>query len=308
MKRSKLRLGTRGSPLARRQVDLTIAALTTAHPELAEPGTIETVVIRTTGDRIVDRPLAELGGKGLFCKEIEAALLDDEIDVAVHSVKDLPTWLPDGLVLAAVLEREDPRDVLIAREGVTIETLPAGARVGSASLRRQGQLLALRPDLQLEMLRGNVQTRLDRVASGAIDATMLALAGLKRLGFDPVPGIPLDVASFVPAVGQGAVGLEARASDHWTLDLLAAINHRETDVCVRAERAMLDALDGSCQTPIGGHAWLDGGQLHLRGLLAEADGRHILIADRKGRIDDGVALGRDAGLELRSQARPGFFD
>jgi hydroxymethylbilane synthase len=265
-------------------------------------------VIRTTGDRIVDRPLADLGGKGLFCKEIEAALLDDEIDVAVHSIKDLPTWLPDGLVLAAVMEREDPRDVLIAREGVSIETLPHGARVGSASLRRQGQLLALRPDLRIEMLRGNVQTRLDRVASGAIDATMLALAGLKRLGIDPVPGTPLEVDGFVPAVGQGAVGLEARAADDRTLERLAALNHGETEVCVRAERAMLDALDGSCQTPIGGYARLDDGQLHLRGLLAETDGRHMLTTERLGRIEDGVALGRDAGLELRSKARPGFFD
>lgn len=308
MTSARIRLGTRGSPLARRQVELTIAALTRAHPDLAEEGAIETVVIRTTGDRIVDRPLADLGGKGLFCKEIEAALLDDEIDVAVHSVKDLPTWLPDGLVLAAVLEREDPRDVLITREASSIESLPRGARVGSASLRRQGQLLALRPDLQIEMLRGNVQTRLDRVASGAIDATMLALAGLKRLGIDPVPGTPLGVDAFVPAVGQGAVGLEARAADDRTLERLAALNHGDTEACVRAERAMLDALDGSCQTPIGGHARLQDGRLHLRGLLAETDGRHILTAERLGSIDDGVALGRDAGLELRSQARPGFFD
>lgn len=305
---SRIRLGTRGSPLALKQAEMTAAALRSAWPDLAENGAIETVIIRTTGDHVIDRPLAEVGGKGLFCKEIESALLERRIDVAVHSIKDLPTWLPDGLVLASVLEREDPRDVLIAGEIGAIAALPAGARVGSASLRRRGQLLAARPDLRIELLRGNVQTRLDKIRTGAFDATMLALAGLRRLGFDPVPGTILDVDEFVPAVGQGAVGLETRQDDVETLAWVRAIDHEPSRICIAAERAMLDALDGSCHTPVGGHARLEGGKLHLKALLAEVDGSLILQTERVGSVDDALGLGKDAGLELRARARPGFFD
>jgi hydroxymethylbilane synthase len=306
--RPRIRLGTRGSPLARKQAEMTAAALKRAWPELADSEAIEVVIIRTTGDRVIDRPLAEVGGKGLFCKEIETALLEERIDVAVHSIKDLPTWLPDGLMLAAVLEREDPRDVLIATEATSIETLPHEARVGSASLRRKGQLLAARPDLKVGLLRGNVQTRLDKIRAGELDATMLALAGLRRLGIDPIPGTVLDAETFVPAVGQGAVGLEVRAADGATRELVMAIDHAPTRICVEAERAMLDALDGSCHTPVGGHARIRHDELVLKALLAEVDGSHILQTERVGKTDDRFELGRDAGLELRSRARPGFFD
>ena len=303
-----LRIGTRGSPLAQAQTAVVCRALEQAHAELAEPGALEVMVIRTTGDRVVDRPLAEVGGKGMFCKEIETALLERRIDVAVHSMKDLPTWLPEGLVIAAMLERADPRDVLLARQAVRrMADLPHGAVVGSASLRRKAQLLAVRPDLDVINFRGNVRTRLDKLAAGEVDATLLALAGIERLGLE-VEHLLLNPEEMLPAVGQGAIGVECRADDEATRSLLAAIDHGPTSTCVDAERALLDALDGSCHTPIGGYAELVGQGIHLRALIARPDGSQCLTTERTGAADDGTHLGRDAGQELRRRGGPGFFD
>ena len=303
----RLRVGTRGSPLARAQTALAVAALGRAHPDLAAPGALEVVAIRTTGDRVIDRPLAELGGKGLFCKELEAALLERRIDLAVHSIKDLPTWLPDGLVIGAVLARADPRDVLITRDGAGLDGLPPGAVAGTGSLRRQAQLLARRPDLRLVNFRGNVETRLQKLAAGAVDATLLALAGLERLGIEPAGATVLAPEVMLPAVGQGAIGIECRADDGPTRALLAAIDDPDSNTCIGAERALLAALDGSCQTPIAGHATVAGGRLRLAALIARPDGSVCLRTTRAGALADGAALGRDAGLELKARAGPGFF-
>jgi hydroxymethylbilane synthase len=305
---AKLRIGTRGSPLARVQTALVCRALQEAHPELASPGALEVVAIRTTGDRVVDRPLAELGGKGLFCKEIEAALLAGRIDLAVHSMKDLPTWLPKGLVIGAVLAREDPRDVLIARAPTTIADLPEAAVIGTASVRRRAQLLARRPDLRVVNFRGNVETRLRKLAAGEVDATLLALAGLTRLGIAPAGAVILGPEVMLPAVGQGAIGVECRTNDEGARALLAAIDDPASSACLRAERALLAALDGSCHTPIAGYAEFAGGRLTLRALIARPDGSESLCAARSGAIADGEALGCDAGRELKARAGPGFFD
>jgi hydroxymethylbilane synthase len=305
---ARLRIGTRGSALARAQTDLVCRALGAAHADLAEPGALEVILVRTTGDRITDRPLAELGGKGLFCKELETALLERRIDLAVHSMKDLPTWLPEGLVIGAMLEREDFRDVLIARGAASLAGLPRGALVGTASLRRQAQLLARRPDLRVVSFRGNVDSRLKKLAAGEVDATLLALAGLRRLALDPGLGTPLAPEEMLPAVGQGAIGVECRGTDQAARALLAAIDHAETSVCVRAERALLAALDGSCHTPIAGLAEISQGTLRLRALVARPDGSLCLTTERRGERASGEALGRDAGEELRGRAGPGFFD
>jgi hydroxymethylbilane synthase len=302
-----IRIGTRGSKLALAQADLICRALTGAHPGLAAPGALEPAVIRTTGDRITDRPLAELGGKGMFCKELEAALLERRIDLAVHSIKDLPTWLPDGLVIGAVLERADPRDALIARAPTTLAGLPERALIGTASVRRKAQLLARRPDLRVVNFRGNVDTRLRKLAAGEVDAILLAQAGLSRLGFESRGVAVLSPEEVLPAVGQGAIGVECRADDAATLALLAAIDHPASSACVRAERALLAALDGSCHTPIGGLAEIARGRLRLRALIARPDGSACLRAERIGAVDDAEALGRDAGEELRARAGPGFF-
>ncbi len=296
-----LRIGTRGSPLARIQTDMVCQALAAAHPSLQAPGALEVVVIKTTGDLVTDRPLADIGGKGLFCKEIEAALLDRRIDLAMHSMKDLPTWLPDGLALGAMLPRADPRDVLITRDQLTLADLPSGAVVGTASLRRQAQLLARRPDLKAINFRGNVGTRLAKLEAGEVDATLLARAGIDRLGLT-VPHVVLSPEEMLPAVGQGAIGLECRADDADVLACLAAVDHGPTHLCVSAERAMLDVLDGTCHTPIGAFAELAGGELRLRGLVAQADGRRIWSVERVGAAAEALALGRDAGAELKAAA------
>ncbi len=296
-----LRIGTRGSPLARIQTDMVCQALAAAHPSLQAPGALEVVVIKTTGDLVTDRPLADIGGKGLFCKEIEAALLDRRIDLAMHSMKDLPTWLPDGLALGAMLPRADPRDVLITRDQLTLADLPPGAVVGTASLRRQAQLLARRPDLKAINFRGNVGTRLAKLEAGEVDATLLARAGIDRLGLT-VPHVVLSPEEMLPAVGQGAIGLECRADDADVLACLAAVDHGPTHLCVSAERAMLDVLDGTCHTPIGAFAELAGGELRLRGLVAQADGRRIWSVERVGAAAEALALGRDAGAELKAAA------
>lgn len=307
MSAPRLRVGTRGSTLARTQTDLACRALAAAHPDLAAPGALQVVVIRTTGDRITDRPLAELGGKGLFCKELEAALLERRIDLAVHSIKDLPTWLPEGLVLGAVLEREDPRDVLLARTPAPLSGLPAAALIGTASVRRKAQLLAQRPDLRVVNFRGNVETRLRKLAGGEVDATLLALAGLRRLGIDHA-GVVLGPEEMLPAVGQGAIGLECRADDEACRALLAAIDHAASSASVRAERALLAALDGSCHTPIAGYVDSADHVLHLRALVARPDGSACLRTARTGAPGDAEALGRDAGAELKARAGRGFFD
>ncbi len=295
-----LRLGTRGSPLALAQARIVRDALAKAHASLAAADAVEILPIRTTGDKVQDRPLVEIGGKGLFTEEIEQALSDGRIDIAVHSLKDMPTILPPGLVLGAVLEREDPRDVLFSRGGGGIDTLPKGARVGTASLRRQALLLNRRPDLQIGPLRGNVETRLRKLQEGQVDATVLALAGLKRLGRGTGGGTILTLDDMLPAPAQGAISVESRADDARVAALLSKIDHKQSSVAVTAERAMLAALDGSCRTPIAGLAVLDGcGGLHLRGLVALPDGSKLWRVERRGPAGDAENLGRDAGEELR---------
>ena len=263
----------------------------------------------STGDKVRDRPLAEIGGKGLFTKEIDEAMLAGRIDVAVHSMKDLPTWLPDGIVLACMLPREDPRDALICARGQSLSALPAGSIVGTASLRRKAQVLHRRPDLRVVPLRGNVHTRLRKVSRGEVDATLLALAGLRRLGLGDAATAVLAAEEMLPAVGQGAIGLTCRTADAAARDLLAALDHSATTTRVSAERAMLEVLDGSCRTPIAALAELDGADgLSLRGLVARPDGSELLETARAGAAADAGALGRDAGDELRRRAGPGFFE
>jgi hydroxymethylbilane synthase len=301
-----LRIGTRGSKLALVQTGLVRDALAAAVPELAAPGAIEIVVIKTTGDAIQDRPLSEAGGKGLFVKEIEEALLGNRIDAAVHSMKDMPTAQPAGLAISAFLPREDVRDVLIAGDVKRIADLKQGAVIGSAALRRKAQLLHLRPDLQVVNFRGNVDTRLAKQASGVVDATLLAMAGLKRLGL--TVGTPISEDEMLPAVGQGAVCIECRLDDARTRGWLAGIDHAPTATCVAAEHAMLAVLDGSCRTPIAGHATLGAdGSLHLRGLILKPDGSQAIATERKGNAKDAAALGKDAGLELKQRGGPGFL-
>jgi hydroxymethylbilane synthase len=300
-----LRLGTRGSPLALAQAHMVRQALAAAHG--FDPEQIAIEVIRTSGDRIQDRPLAEVGGKGLFTKEIEEALAAGTIDLAVHSSKDMPTVLPPGLVLSAFMEREDPRDVFISRKAKSIADLPRGATVGTASLRRQAMVKRKRPDLTIVPLRGNVETRLRKLDEGVADATLLALAGLKRLGLADAATAVLDVNEFLPAVGQGAIGIETRADDSRARELVSAINHADTFSALAAERAFLAVLDGSCRTPIGGHATISGGRLRFRGMVVKPDGSEAFEATREGDVRDAEKLGADAGGELKGRAGPDFF-
>lgn len=301
----RLRIGTRGSPLALIQAETVGAALLRAYPDVA----LDYRVVRTSGDRILDRPLAEVGGKGLFTKEIEQALLDDEIDLAVHSMKDVETFLADGLCIAAMLPREDPRDVLLSAGGERLGALPQGARIGTSSIRRQAQLLHRRPDLRVVPFRGNVQTRLKKLQAGEAEATLLAAAGLKRLARLDLATEVLDADAMLPAAGQGAIGIEARVSDTAVTAMLARIDHRATHLCVSAERAMLAALDGSCRTPIGALAELDetGRSLRLRGLVARPDGSELHRRERSATATDGPAMAADLGAELRGLMAPGFF-
>jgi hydroxymethylbilane synthase len=303
-----LRIGTRGSPLALAQARELQARLAAAHPALAAPDAIEVVVIKTTGDKVQDRRLMEIGGKGLFTKEIEEALIDGRIDCAAHSTKDMQTWLPDGLVLGCFLPREDPRDVLIARAGASLMGLPRGAVVGTSSLRRQAQVLALRPDLKVVPLRGNVETRLKKLEAGEADATLLALAGLKRIGLAGRASAILSTEEMLPAVGQGAICIEIRADDERLRRLLAPLDDHATAVCVTAERACLAELDGSCHTPIAALAELeDGESLRLRALIALPDGSSVHRDERRGPARDAEALGRAAGRALKARAEPAFF-
>ncbi len=304
-----IRLGTRGSPLALAQANEVRARLTSAHAELAGEDAVEIVVIQTTGDAIQDRTLAEIGGKGLFTKEIEEALLAGRIDAAVHSMKDVPTWLPEGLEISTILPREDPYDALLSAGGQDLDALPSGAVIGTASLRRQAQVLLARPDFRVVPFRGNVQTRLRKLAEGQVDATLLAMAGLKRLGMSAEATAVLAPEVMLPAVAQGAIGLEIRSDDDATRDRLAALDDRESAIRVEAERACLAVLDGSCRTPIAAFAELDeaGEGLRLRALVALPDGSQAHRAERRGSAADAVALGRDVGAELRAAAGPAFF-
>jgi hydroxymethylbilane synthase len=300
-----LRIGTRGSPLALWQAREVRSLLAAAHA--VEPDAIAIEVIRTTGDIIQDRPLSEVGGKGLFTKEIEQALIDDAIDLAVHSSKDMPTVLPAGLMLAACLPREDVRDAFISRKSTTLAGLPRGAVIGTASLRRQAMVKRLRPDISVVTFRGNVDTRLRKLDDGVVDATLLALAGLKRLGREAAATAVLDVDTFLPAVGQGAIGIEVREADTRTRDLLAPINHADTLTALGAERAFLAVLDGSCRTPIAGHASVAAGAVSFRGLILRPDGSEAHETARSGAVADAAKLGADAGHELKGRAAPDFF-
>ncbi len=301
-----LTIGTRGSPLALAQAHETRERLLAAHPGLREPE-IAIRIIRTTGDRIQDRSLAEAGGKGLFTKEIEEALLDGSIDLAVHSMKDMPTRLPAGLAIVAYLPREDVRDVLLATRPTTLAGLPQGATVGTASLRRKAFLLARRPDLSVVTFRGNVQTRLRKLEEGDVAATFLALAGLHRLKIAPAGMHVLSVGDMLPAVAQGAIGIECRESDRRVRDFLAPLDDADTRLRVEAERMLLDILDGSCRTPIAALAELDGDRLHLRAAIARPDGSDLMETERHGSRADGISMGRDAGAELKGRIGPDFF-
>eukprot|EP01037_Dinobryon_pediforme_P009474 gene9474-9554_t len=297
-----LKLGTRGSPLALAQALETQQRLCAAHN--IDHAFIEIIVIKTTGDMIKDRALSEAGGKGLFTKELDIALLAGEIDFAVHSAKDMPTLMPEGMDIIGYLPREDVRDAFISAKSATLVDLPAEASFGSASLRRQAQALRLRPDLKPALLRGNVETRLDKVESGACDCTLLALAGLKRLGLADRATQILDIADFLPAVGQGAIAITTRNDDPLVAAALAPILDIETTQALSAERAFLRVLDGSCRTPIAGYARLHHGRLQFHGEILSPDGAQSYKVSFIGRPEDAARLGEDAGHELLSRTPP----
>jgi hydroxymethylbilane synthase len=300
-------IGTRESPLAMVQTETVAGLLKETHEGLAQDGMLQIDAVKTTGDIVLDRPLSEIGGKGLFTKELDRALMDRRVDIAVHSMKDLETWLPEGMAIGCILPREDPRDAFIGAKVKTMDELPTGARVGTASLRRQAQLLAMRPDLDVDIIRGNVQTRLKKLAAGEYDATFLALAGLLRMGMEDVATQVLGPETLLPACAQGAVGVTCRADDTRTLEFLKPLDHGPTHTAVMCERAMLDALDGSCRTPIAGLAEIDGEEIHLRGLVARIDGTEILRGEQSGRVQDAEDIGRQLGEDLKSRAGPDFF-
>jgi hydroxymethylbilane synthase len=310
-----LRVGTRNSPLALWQTRHFLSIVTRFCPVLRDVNAFREHAIATSGDRIQDRRLADIGGKGLFAKEIHEALLDGRIDFAVHSLKDLETEMPRGIVLACTLAREDCRDVLLLRDAAPVDpaapfaSLPRGARIGTASLRRQAQLLHARPDLSVEMIRGNVQTRIGRLrAADGPDGTLLALAGLRRLGLEAEVAVAIDPGLMVPAAGQGIVGVTVRADDVELHELLAAIEDPTARAVSTAERALLAALDGSCRTPIGGHArLLPDGRLHLTGLVARADGSFLLRRELAGSPAEAAALGHALGEGLRRDSPADIF-
>ena len=306
---SPLRIGTRGSPLALAQAYETRRRLSTAF-DLPEEA-FEIVVIKTTGDDAAliakDRPLKEIGNKGLFTKEIEDDLLSGAIDIAVHSMKDMPTLQPDGLLLDTYLPREDTRDAFVSPDVKTLADLPEGAIVGTSSLRRRAQLLHYRSDLNVVEFRGNVQTRLKKLGDKVADCTFLAMAGLNRLGMSHVASSAIEPEEMLPAVAQGAIGIERRADDSRTAEMLAAIHHSETGQRLAAERAFLAALDGSCETPIAGLAELEGGTIRLRGEVLRPDGSESLSEDRTALVEDAAELGQDMARSLLSKAGPEFF-
>jgi hydroxymethylbilane synthase len=301
-----LRIGTRGSAMALYQANLVRDRLVAVHPGLAEPGMVSLQVIRTTGDRVQNRLLAEIGGKGLFTKEIEQALTERRIDLAVHSLKDMETLLPAELAIACILRRDDPRDALVTRDGAGLAALPQGSRIGTASLRRRAQLLRHRPDLAVAPIRGNVDTRIAKLAAKEADGLLLALSGLQRLGRADAASEILPVEIMLPAVGQGALAIEARADDAGARELLSPLHDTASAACVTAERAMLAALDGSCRTPIAGFAELADAELRLRALLLAEDGSAEHRAEGISGAGDAEALGREIGEQLRREAGPEF--
>ncbi len=293
----RVRIATRKSALALWQAEYVKARLEFFHPGLV----VELVPMSTQGDKILDTPLAKIGGKGLFVKELETAMLEDRADIAVHSMKDVPVEFPEGLMLSTICEREDPRDAFVSNQYSSLNQLPHGAVVGTSSLRRQCQIKALRPDLQIRDLRGNVNTRLAKLDAGEYDAIILAAAGLIRLGFQARIATYLPVSESLPANGQGAVGIECRSDDAAVRALLAPLEHTATRQAVLAERAMNRALQGGCQVPIGAFAEIDGDQLHLRGLVGQLDGQQILQAEVRGAAIDGEALGQQLAQKLLAQ-------
>ncbi|KAL3942396.1 MAG: hypothetical protein SGBAC_003390 [Bacillariaceae sp.] len=305
-----LRIGTRGSPLAMAQAYETRRRLQEEFEELNEDGAIEICVLKTQGDMILDKSLMELGGKGLFTKELDVALLGNEVDICVHSMKDVPTWLPDGTVLPCNLPREDTNDAFIYKDGSvkTIEELPDNSVIGTASLRRQAQLMAKNPTLKCVNFRGNVQTRLRKLDDGVVDATLLAIAGLKRMDMDGCATSVLEWDEMLPAVAQGAIGIQCRSDDERALKYIDALNHPDTKVCVDCERAFLEALDGNCKTPIAGQAKVVDGKIEFRGLIAMPDGSQKFETSSSGEIADAKKIGLEAGEKLKAEAGDKFFE
>ena len=296
---NELVLATRRSSLARWQTESARNQLAACWPALR----LETIEIVTQGDRSLERPLPEIGGKGVFTQELETALRERRADLAVHSLKDLPTEIPEDLSVGAVLERGDPRDVLVGAEGRDLDALPPGSTVGTSSLRRQVQLLALRPDLRSRPVRGNVETRIDKVRRGEFQAVVLAAAGVLRLGLERHATQWFELDQMLPAPGQGAIAVQCRADDQTTLELLAAIDHAPSRLTTTAERAFLHALGGGCSAPVGAFAELRGAQLHLRAVLADPDGTILLRLQASG--EDPIGLGRDLALQALKQIAPG---
>ena len=306
MQTDQLVIGTRGSALALAQASETRARLMAAHGLPEEAFRIEPIL--TSGDRIQDRPLSEAGGKGLFTKELEDALYEGRIDIAVHSSKDMPTYLPEGLELSAFLEREDPRDAFIGRDVRQLEELPHGAVVGSSSLRRQALIRRYRPDLQVQMFRGNVQTRLRKLEEGVVAGTLLANAGLRRLELEDRITELLSLERFPPAPGQGAICIETRQGDTRAARMLEPIGHAATATALACERAFLAVLDGSCRSPIAGLALVEGDRVRFRGTILTTDGSRSHEVEAEGTVGEAEALGRRAGDEIKAKAGPGFFD
>lgn len=298
-------IGTRGSPLALWQAHHVRGRLAEVHG--VDEAEIVVEVIKTTGDIILDRPLSQVGGKGLFTKELEEAMLDGRIDIAVHSSKDVATVLPDGLFLSAFLTREDVRDAFISPNGETLKDLPEGATVGTASLRRQALVRRLRPDLKVETFRGNVQTRLRKLGEGEVHATLLALAGLKRLEMEHVASSLLPLEDFPPAIGQGCVCIESRIDDDLTTERLAPLNDQDARDALVTERAFLRELDGSCRTPIAGLALPNGSKITFNGLIASLDGQTVFEGADDASRDDAEALGRETGKAVRAKAGEQFM-
>jgi hydroxymethylbilane synthase len=301
-----MKIGTRGSPLALAQAHETRDRLAAAFD--LPVSAFEVVKIKTTGDAVIDRPLKEIGGKGLFTREIEQALIDGAIDIAVHSMKDMPVAQPEGLTLDTYLPREDMRDAFVSHRHPVLADLPDGTVVGTSSLRRRAQLLWRRPDLTVVEFRGNVQTRLRKLEDRVADATFLAMAGLNRLDMAHVARGPISPDDMLPAVAQGAIGIERREDDARTAEMLAAIHDAPTATLLAAERAFLAELDGSCETPIAGLAEVHGGTLRLRGEILRPDGSECLSDDARAPVEDGPDLGREMARKLLGQAGPGFFD
>ena len=306
---AKIKLGTRGSPLALAQAYETKRRLAQQFPhELADDEDVEIKVIKTTGDMVLDKALKELGGKGLFTKELDVSLLNGDVDICVHSMKDVPTWLVPGTILPCNLEREDTRDAWISPKSDTPVTLPAGSLIGTASLRRQAQLLARNPGLKCVNFRGNVQTRLRKLDEGVVDATLLAYAGLKRMDMADEATAVLEWEEMLPAVAQGAIGIQCRDDDERALRYIDALNHEETFTCVSCERAFLAALDGNCKTPIAGQAQIIDGELRFQGLVASVDGSKIYRSSKVGAPADAEKIGREAGEEIKAEAGIEFFE